>query len=119
MFRPVASAPLLTALDIERISLPGKQFELVRGRLVVREPPSTWHGAIAAKLAYPLSHFVLPRGLGHVFAQNTGFKIASDPDTVRAADVAFVAPGRRGCPSGVSTARGGGVRVSAARVKLA
>ncbi|HEV8304494.1 MAG TPA: Uma2 family endonuclease [Gemmatimonadales bacterium] len=82
---------LLTAEDVERISLPGKQVELVRGRLVVREPPGTWHGAIAANLAYYLSDFVRRQGLGHVFAQDTGFKIASDPDTVRAPDVAFIA----------------------------
>ncbi len=70
--------------------MPGKQVELVRGRLVVREPPSTWHGAIAANLTYLIADFVRPRGLGTVFAQDTGFKIASDPDTVRAPDVAFV-----------------------------
>jgi Uma2 family endonuclease len=38
-----------------------------------------------------LGDFVHARGLGVVFAQDTGFKIASDPDTVRAPDVAFVA----------------------------
>ena len=90
MFPNVNTSPLLTAADVERISLPGKQVELVRGQLVVREPPGTWHGAIAAKLAYYLSDFVHRHGLGLVFAQDTGFKIASDPDTVRAPDVAFV-----------------------------
>ena len=90
MVRGVSTPPLLTAEDVERISLPGKQVELVRGRLVVREPPGTWHGAIAANLAYYLSDFVRRQGLGQVFAQDTGFKIASDPDTVRAPDVAFV-----------------------------
>ena len=55
MFRSAQSAPLLTAADVERISLPGKQVELVRGRLVVREPPGTRHGAIAANLAYHLT----------------------------------------------------------------
>jgi Uma2 family endonuclease len=81
---------LLTAEDVEHISLPGKQVELVRGRLVVREPPGTRHGAIAAKLGYRLSDFVQRHALGIVFAQDTGFKIARDPDTVRAPDVAFV-----------------------------
>lgn len=90
MFRAVESAPLLTAEDVERISLPGKQVELVRGQLFVREPPGTRHGAIAANLAYHLSDFVRRGGLGQVFAQDTGFKIATDPDTVRAPDVAFV-----------------------------
>jgi Uma2 family endonuclease len=83
-------ARLLTAEDVERISLPGKQVELVRGRLVVREPPGTRHGAIAAKLGYYLSDFAQRHALGIVFAQDTGFKIARNPDTVRAPDVAFV-----------------------------
>lgn len=87
----VESSPLLTAEDVERISLPGKQLELVRGRLVVRDLPGTWHGVIAANLAYHLSDFVRRTGLGTVFAQDTGFKIASKPDTVRAPGVAFVA----------------------------
>ena len=92
MFPGVNTSPaLLTATDVERISLPGKVTELVRGQLVVREPPGTRHGAVAATLAYLLSDFVRRRGLGTVFAQDTGFKIASDPDTVRAPDVAFVA----------------------------
>jgi Uma2 family endonuclease len=80
----------MTAADVERVSLPGKQVELVRGRLVVREPPGTRHGVIAASLGYHLSDFVRRHGLGLVCAQDTGFKIASDPDTVRAPDVAFV-----------------------------
>ena len=78
------------ATEVERMSLPGKQVELVRGQLIVREPPSTRHGAIAANLGYLLSDFVRRHGLGVVFAQDTGFKIASNPDTVRAPDVAFV-----------------------------
>ncbi len=96
MLRGVSTAPVLTAADVERMSLPGKQVELVRGQLVVREPPGTWHGAIAAKLAYHLSDFANRQGLGLVFAQDTGFKIASDPDTVRAPDVAFVGRARAG-----------------------
>src|SRR2546426_9618436 len=96
MFRAVSTPALLTADDVERISLPGKQVELVRGRLIVREPPGTHHGAIAANLAYYLSDFVRRHGSGAIFAQDTGFKIASDPDSVRAPDVAFVARERTG-----------------------
>ena len=81
----------LTADELERISIPGKVTELVRGRLVVREPPGTRHGAIAMNLGYVLADFVRRHGMGAVFAQDTGFKIGSDPDTVRAPDVAFVA----------------------------
>jgi Uma2 family endonuclease len=94
MFPDVSTYAALTAADVERLSVPGKQVELVRGRLIVREPPSTWHGAIAAKLGYHVSDFVRRHGLGLVCAQDTGFKIASDPDTVRAPDVAFLARAR-------------------------
>ncbi len=91
MFPGVRAEALLTATDVERLSPPGKQVELVRGRLIVREPPGTRHGAIAANLTCLLGEFVRRHHLGVVFAQDTGFKIASDPDTVRAPDVAFVA----------------------------
>ena len=94
MFPSVSTPPLLTAEDVERISIPGKVVELIRGRLVVHEPPGTRHGAIAANLAYHLGDFVRRHGLGRVFAQDTGFKIASNPDTVRGPDVAFISGAR-------------------------
>ncbi len=81
---------LMTADELTRVDLPGKVTELIRGRLVVREPPSTLHGRASARLTYHLGAFVYPRGLGEIFAQDTGFKIESDPDTVRAPDVAFL-----------------------------
>jgi Uma2 family endonuclease len=93
---------IMTAADLEQLYLPNKQVELVRGQLVVREPPGTWHGKVSQNLALLLGNFVKEQGRGAVFAQDTGFKIASDPDTVRGADVAYVGPdglsriGRRG-----------------------
>jgi len=88
--------PELTAADLERLSLPGKLTELVRGQLVVSEPPGTRHGAIAANLAMELALHARATHAGLVFAQDTGFRIASDPDTVRAPDVAFVSAARAG-----------------------
>ena len=96
MLSSVSTSSLVTAEELERISIPGKVTELSRGRLVVREPPGTWHGAISAKLTYLLADFVYRQGLGIVFGQDTGFKIGSDPDTVRGPDVAFVARERVG-----------------------
>jgi Uma2 family endonuclease len=90
----VNPATLQTAEDLLRFREPGKTAELVRGMLVVREPPSTHHGRCANRLAYRLTQFVERHDLGEVFAQDTGFKIARDPDTVRAPDVAFVARNR-------------------------
>ena len=84
------TSPLLTAADLERMSFPDKQVELVRGRLLVREPPGTWHGRIAAKLLIRVGVHVEHHELGDVYGQDTGFRIRSDPDTVRAADLGFV-----------------------------
>jgi Uma2 family endonuclease len=84
---------LVTAEELPGISIPGKSIELVRGVLVVREPPSTRHGRVAARMSYLVSDHVYRHELGAVI-QDAGFKIESDPDTVRAPDVAFVSRSR-------------------------
>lgn len=81
---------LMTAEELLRLDLPGKSTELVRGRLVVREPPSTYHGRVQSNLHFRVAAFVHAHDLGAVCGQDTGFRIASDPDTVRAPDLAFV-----------------------------
>lgn len=91
----VAQTPdLLTADDLQRVDIPGKWVELVRGRLLVREPPGAWHGVVAARLTHRLGAFVYERAMGELFAQDTGFRIFENPDTVRAADLAFVSAAR-------------------------
>ncbi|MGH7644888.1 MAG: Uma2 family endonuclease [Gemmatimonadales bacterium] len=80
----------VTAEELLRLDLPGKRAELVAGVLVVSEPPGYRHGEVAARLAKVLMDHIDARGLGRVLAAETGFKLASDPDTVRAPDVAFV-----------------------------
>lgn len=87
------------------MNLPNKRTELVRGQLLVREPASFWHGEAAVRLGAAIVAYVYPRHLGHVAAAETGFKLESNPDTVRAPDVAFVRSERfaqlprRGFPS--------------------
>jgi Uma2 family endonuclease len=56
----------------------------------VREPPGTWHGRISANVVFALVAFVRQHRAGTVMAQDTGFRIASDPDTVRAPDAAYL-----------------------------
>lgn len=90
------AASLMTAEELLGSSLPDKSTELVRGVLVVREPPGGWHGHLAAKLTFLLGQHVYPRNAGMLLGQDTGFLIARDPDTVRAPDVAFVAAERSG-----------------------
>jgi Uma2 family endonuclease len=81
---------IVTAEQLERVEIPGKSTELVRGRLVVLEPPGTYHGKLAGRLIVRVGAFVEAHRLGEVFGQDTGFKIASTPDTVRAPDLAFL-----------------------------
>jgi len=64
--------------------------ELIRGELVMMSPAGFDHGGIAGNIALALGVFVKPRFLGTVVTAETGFRIARDPDTVRAPDVAFV-----------------------------
>lgn len=87
---------LMTAEELEHLDIPGKSTELIRGHLVVREPPGTRHGIIAATLCYFLTDFVRRNQLGVVSAQDTGFKIETNPDTVRAPDVAYLSKDRMG-----------------------
>ena len=94
---------LTTAEELERLSIPGKRIELVHGQLIVKDPPSGWHGRVAAKLTTRVSVHVEKYALGEVL-QDSGFRIRSHPDTVRGPDVAFVAAdrvhliGRKGFP---------------------
>ena len=84
----------LTAEELPRLDIRGKATELIRGHLIVREPPGTRHGSIAARLTYLLADHVYRHELGVVCGQDTGFKIESSPDTVRAPDVAVIGRAR-------------------------
>jgi Uma2 family endonuclease len=90
MSEPPTVPSALTAEELLYLSLPDKQTELVRGRLIVREPPGYRHGVIALKIARLIADYVDDHGLGIVVAAETGFKLFSDPDTVRAADAAYL-----------------------------
>jgi Uma2 family endonuclease len=62
----------------------------VQGKLILREPPGGYHSHIAMRLGYLVGAWVYPRDAGILLGQDAGFKIASDPDTVRGPDLAFV-----------------------------
>ncbi len=79
---------LMTAEDLLQPGVP-KHAQLVRGVLVVREPPGFRHGEIMARLTSALTMHV-DHNLGRVVAGDAGFKLQSQPDTVRGADIAFV-----------------------------
>ncbi len=76
----------------ELLKLPRGEFryELVKGELRTMSPAGEEHGAVIMNLAIPLGQHVKSNGLGVTYGAETGFKIARDPDTVRAPDIAFV-----------------------------
>jgi Uma2 family endonuclease len=81
---------LMTADEL--LALPRGEFryELVDGELKKMSPAGQKHGRITVRLTEPLAKHVRARQLGQVYAAETGFKLKSNPDTVRAADIAFV-----------------------------
>ena len=80
----------MTAEELLHLNLPNKRTELVRGRLIVREPAGYRHGDVAMRLGVLIGAFVYQRKLGRVFAAETGFTLERNPDTVRAPDLAFI-----------------------------
>jgi Uma2 family endonuclease len=90
----MSETTLMSARELLRLNVPDKRTELIRGRLVVRDPAGARHGAVANRTAYRITAYVEAQDLGRVYAAETGFKIESDPDTVRAPDVAFIAKAR-------------------------
>jgi Uma2 family endonuclease len=79
-----------TASELFGMPDDGFRYELVRGELRRMSPAGTEHGAIVFNLSGLLAPHLKANNLGQGFGAETGFKLASDPDTVRAADIAFV-----------------------------
>ena len=66
------------------------RYELVRGELRTMAPPGTYHGKSATRVGMHLGNFVNEHDLGEVYIAEVGFLIGSNPDHVRAPDIAFV-----------------------------
>jgi Uma2 family endonuclease len=79
-----------TADELFEMPHDGFRYELVKGELRKMSPSGSEHGAIIINISVLLAQYVRSKKLGVCFGAETGFKIASDPDTVRAPDVAFI-----------------------------
>jgi Uma2 family endonuclease len=84
----------MTAEDLLRMPDDGFRYELVKGELKKMAPAGHVHGRIVVNISTPLDQYVRANRLGAVYAAETGFKLASDPDVVRAPDVAFIRQSR-------------------------
>jgi Uma2 family endonuclease len=93
-----ASTKLITADELLEMGDIGR-CELIYGELVMMSPAGAEHGVIVVRIARYISEFVEKHGLGITLGGEAGFKIESQPDLVRAPDVAFVKKSRlRGPP---------------------
>jgi len=88
------STDLLTADDLLNKPDDGFRYELVRGELRKIAPAGYEHGEVTMEFAWRLAQHVAANRLGKVCAAETGFLLSSNPDTVRAPDVAFVSQDR-------------------------
>lgn len=70
---------------------PGFRQELIRGEVVTMPLPGGRHGRVAGKILRRVGDHVEADQLGETFAAETGYIVERDPDTVRGADVSFVA----------------------------
>jgi len=93
--KSITAEELLAMGDIGRC-------ELIYGEIVTMSPAGVPHGIVAMRIGSFLSRFVDEHDLGIVLAAETGFKIESDPDLVRAPDASFIAKSRLsgGVPKG-------------------
>lgn len=85
---------ITTAEELLRLPRGKHRYELVKGELREMCPASSRHGRVANQIAFLLTNHIRQHKLGAVYAAETGFKLRENPDTVRAADVAFIAQER-------------------------
>ncbi len=93
---------LMTADELAGLPDDRQRHELVAGELRTMPPSGAEHGGIAMDVGASLAQHVRAHGLGRVFAAETGFLLATNPDTVRAPDVAFIRRERVGALGNVT-----------------
>lgn len=92
----MTTVQIFTAEELLNMPDDGFRYELVKGELITMAPAGHRHGVLAMGIGWRLAQHVATHSLGQVCAAETGFRIASNPDTVRAPDVAFISQSRLG-----------------------
>ncbi|MFW6175683.1 MAG: Uma2 family endonuclease, partial [Acidobacteriota bacterium] len=94
MSETTSPTEVLTAEDLPYLEPETDRIELVAGSVVREPPPGSAHGGVAATVTARLWAFVRAHhGLGRIFGE-TGYVLATGPDTVRAPDASFVSAER-------------------------
>ncbi len=91
---PVQAPAIMTAEDLLAMPDDGMKHELVRGELRTMPPTGHEHGWLTSRIDRRLGTHVDERTLGDVVAGDVGFRLPTEPETVRAPDAAFIARAR-------------------------
>ena len=85
---------LITADELLLMPRDGKRYELIKGELVEKMPTGYPHGIVVFRIAAAISNYADTYDYGEGGAGEPGYRLETDPDTVRAPDVVWIAPGR-------------------------
>ena len=96
-----ATLQLMTADELLARPRNGVRSELIEGELIEMQPAGFFHGVTTNFLGTYLTVFVNENSLGLVTTAETGFRVSTNPDTVLAPDVGYVAKDR--LPADLST----------------
>ena len=91
----VTALKLVTAEEL--LAMPrgqGHRYELLRGVLVGKMRAGHQHGIVVARICFALGNYADANDYGSCGAGEPGYLLEKDPDTVRAPDVVWIAPGR-------------------------
>ena len=95
MTTTAAKAKLITADELLRLPKgDGKRYELIRGVLIEKMPTGDPHGEAVIRTGAVILAYTDESGYGVARSGEPGYRLERGPDTVRAPDVAWIAPGR-------------------------
>ena len=84
----------ITADELLRMPRDGNRYELIRGVLVPKMPTGRPHSEAVIRTGSLLTSYSDANDYGTAYAGEPGYRLERDPDTVRAPDIAWFAPGR-------------------------
>ena len=85
---------LITADELLLMPRDGSRYELIRGVLVEKMPTGDPHRIAVGRISMIIGIYSETNDFGESGAGEPGYRLDRDPDTVRAPDVVWIAPGR-------------------------
>ncbi|MBI5081448.1 MAG: Uma2 family endonuclease [Chloroflexi bacterium] len=85
---------LITGEELWAMGSAGDLYELIEGRIIYMSPTGFLHGQYEVGISEKLNRFVRQHKLGKVVSGEVGVYITRNPDTIRAADVAYISKER-------------------------